>query len=123
MKAIKSYYGLGRRKTAIARVWLKVDKPQLLINAKEKDLILALTPLKAVGLEDKFKIEAKIRGGGLASQISALKLGIARALLQYDSDLRPVLRKGGFLTRDPRAKERKKPGLKRARRAPQWQKR
>ena len=80
-------------------------------------------PLQATGTEHRFNIRVKVNGGGISGQAGAVRLGIARALLKVDPDLRPVLRKGGYLTRDARAKERKKPGLKRARKAPQYTKR
>jgi small subunit ribosomal protein S9 len=80
-------------------------------------------PLKATGTENRFNISVVVKGGGMNGQAGAIQLGIARALLKMDPDLRPILRKGGFLTRDARVKERKKPGLKRARKAPQYTKR
>jgi len=123
MKKNNKFYGLGRRKTAIARVWLEKGEGKLIINEKEENINDAFAPMKVVGLEEKFNIKAKIKGGGVSSQIGALQLGLARALVKFDEKLKPVLRKNGFLTRDPRTKERKKPGLRRARRAPQWQKR
>lgn len=123
MKKIDKFYGLGRRKTAIARVWLEKGEGKLTINGKERENEDVFAPMKVVGLEGKFNINAKTKGGGISSQIGALQLGVARALVNFDEKLKPVLRKNGFLTRDPRIKERKKPGLRRARRAPQWQKR
>jgi len=82
-----------------------------------------LSPLILVGVEDKFNFRAKVKGGGKAGQADAVRHGLARALEIYNSEWRPALKAAGFLTRDPRVKERKKPGLKRARRAPQWSKR
>ncbi len=123
MKKNNKFYGLGRRKTAIARVLLEKGEGKLTINGKDQNIEDAFAPFKVVGLEGKFNIDAKIMGGGVSSQIGALRLGVARALVNFDEKLKPVLRKNGFLTRDPRIKERKKPGLRRARRAPQWQKR
>lgn len=126
------YEGVGRRKTATARVRLYTagsgrfivnDKPMPEYFVREGDLSRVLEPLKAVGMKDRFSISAKVRGGGITGQAGAVQLGIARALLKVDPELRPVLRKGGFLTRDARVKERKKPGLKRARKAPQYTKR
>jgi len=87
------------------------------------DLDLAIEPLQATGLTDNFVVSVLVQGGGVTGQTSAVRHGLARALLKSDPELRPVLRKGGFLTRDARVKERKKPGLKRARKAPQYTKR
>lgn len=128
---LEYYYGTGRRKTAAARVRLYPGQTGFVINGKPAeqyfsrpiDLRTALEPLKATGLEDRFRISVVVRGGGITGQAGAIRHGIARALLAMDPELRPVLRKGGFLTRDPRMKERKKPGLKRARKAPQYTKR
>jgi len=90
---------------------------------RREDIAHALEPLKATGSEGKFTLSVLVKGGGISGQAGAIRHGIARALLAADPELRPVLRGGGFLTRDPRAKERKKPGLKRARKAPQYTKR
>ncbi len=126
------YEGVGRRKTATARVRLYPDgKGEFVVNdrplreyfPREVDVAHLLEPLKAIGLEGRFDVSVKVRGGGISGQAGAVRLGIARALLKWDPELRPVLRKGGFLTRDARVKERKKPGLKRARKAPQYTKR
>jgi len=128
----KYYEGIGRRKEASARVRLFDGKGEILVNNKSlekyfkeflgiKELIFA--PLVLTKLENKFDISVKVRGGGKKSQAEAIVLGIARALAKIEKNLRPTLRKAGFLTRDPREKERKKYGLKRARRAPQWSKR
>lgn len=127
-KDTKMFRAIGRRKRAIARVKLLPGVGKIKIDNKDKfsDLVLnsvILAPLKLVGLENKFDVETKVSGGGISSRPEAIRLGIARALLKYDSNLRQTLRKAGYLTRDPREKERKKPGLKRARKAPQWQKR
>ncbi|HHH41498.1 MAG TPA: 30S ribosomal protein S9, partial [Chloroflexi bacterium] len=90
---------------------------------RDVDVVHLLEPLKVTGMENRFNISVKVRGGGISGQAGAVRLGIARALLKVDPELRPILRKGGFLTRDARVKERKKPGLKRARKAPQYTKR
>jgi small subunit ribosomal protein S9 len=126
------YEGLGRRKAATARVRLYSggsgnmvvnDQPIQEYFVRAGDITSLLEPLKATGMEDRFDISVKVRGGGVSGQAGAVCLGIARALLKVDPELRPTLRKGGFLTRDARVKERKKPGLKRARKAPQYTKR
>ena len=125
------YYGTGRRKAAVARVRLYEGSGRIVVNdqpveeyfTKERDLFHLTEPLKAVGLMDRFDVVVKVKGGGTTGQSGAVRHGVARALLVVDPAHRPVLRAGGFLTRDPRAKERKKPGLKRARKAPQYTKR
>jgi len=125
------YYGTGRRKTAIARVRLYPGHGEFLINGKPMTALYArealremvLEPLKVTGLLNKFNVSVKVVGGGISGQAGAIRHGIARALVNFDEGLKAVLRKGGFLTRDPRMKERKKYGLKRARRAPQYTKR
>jgi len=125
------YYGTGRRKTAVAQVRLYAGEGAAVVNGKpaeeffsrEGDMEQALEPLRATGNEGNFMISVVVRGGGVTGQVGAVRHGIARALLESDPELRKALRKGGFLTRDPRAKERKKPGLKRARKAPQYTKR
>jgi small subunit ribosomal protein S9 len=118
-------YGTGRRKTAIARVRIHPNgSGALTINAKEIDSDgLILAPFDLVGETGKWNITAKVRGGGTQSQREAVRLGIARALLTINGEWRQALKKANYLRRDPREKERKKPGLKRARRAPQWAKR
>jgi len=123
---------VGRRKEAIATVRLyKNGKGGITVNKKlyseyfptsELEQIVS-SPLKSVGQADKVDIEAKVRGGGMRGQAEAVRLGIARVLVQLNINFKKNLRKAGFLTRDPRVKERKKYGLRRARRAPQWQKR
>lgn len=125
-------YAIGRRKQAIATVRLyKNGKGKITVNGKlyseyfpteEMEQIVS-GPLKSVGQADKVDIEAKSFSGGLRGQAEAVRLGISRALVQLNVNFKKNLRKAGFLTRDPRVKERKKPGLKKARRAPQWQKR
>lgn len=131
------HYGVGRRKTAVAQVRVycnikdSVDENGLIVNGKkyneyfqtdtQKDAFLE--PLKVSGLQDKCAVSVVVRGSGIASQSDAAKLGIARALIKYDEELRPVLKASGLLTRDARKVERKKPGLRKARRSPQWSKR
>lgn len=123
---------VGRRKTAIARVrLLKNGTGVLTVNRRPYEAYFAThdarmackQPLEAVGQDGKVDIEARITGGGVNSQADALRLGIARALCRLNPTFQRALRKVGYLTRDARIKERKKPGLKRARRAPQWAKR
>jgi len=124
---------VGRRKTAVARVRLlndRVNSVKIVINGKDYKEYLpyfqwqeeVLAPLVKTG-RDKISISIKVSGGGLKGQLGAIKHGIARALLKSDEELRTTLKKEGLLTRDSRRKERKKPGLKKARRAPQWSKR
>jgi len=125
-------YAVGKRKTSSARVRLypKVDVQEIEINQKKLENYLPYfeyqkkvqEPLKTVGLE-KYKITVKVAGGGLQGQAEAIRHGIARALLELNADYKKILKPKKYLTRDSRKKERKKPGLKRARRAPQWQKR
>jgi small subunit ribosomal protein S9 len=126
------YEAVGRRKTATARVRLYPggdgsivvnDKPMPEYFVRGKDVMALMGPLQSTATEHRFNISVKVRGGGITGQAGAVQLGIARALLKVDPDLRPILRKGGFLTRDARVKERKKPGLRRARKAPQYTKR
>ena len=125
------YYGTGRRKTAVARVRVYPGQGDIVINAKpleeyfprEVDRLDVRAALRATNTLDQFNISVKVKGGGISGQAGAVRHGIARALLASDPGLRQVLRKQGFLTRDPRQKERKKPGLKRARKAPQYTKR
>ena len=125
------YQGLGRRKAATARVRLYSGEGTIMVNDKpvdeyfsrDVDLRTVSTPLTAVGLDGQFDVSVKVNGGGITGQAEAVSLGIARALLVTDPDLRRQLRQHGLLTRDARVKERKKPGLKRARKAPQYTKR
>jgi small subunit ribosomal protein S9 len=121
----KYYYGLGRRKTAIARVRLYDGNGQLAINSKIIDQSKEgyLEPLILTNSLKKFDISIVANGGGKTGWKDAINLGVSRALVQFDKNLRQILKKHGFLSRDPREIERKKPGLKKARKAPQWQKR
>lgn len=122
----KYHNGLGRRKRAIARVKLfEKGKGQFIVNKKQvaKPNPIWTQGLVLTGLDGKFDFTATVTGGGTTGQNEAIRLGIARAICNFDKNYRPVLRKAELLTRDPREKERKKPGLRRARRAPQWAKR
>lgn len=129
--ASERYYGTGRRKTSVARVYLVPGTGKITINKRDiedyLDLeVLRMTvrqPLVATETSEKFDVCVNVIGGGMAGQAGAIRHGISRALLEADQDYRPVLKKAGFLTRDPRMKERKKYGLKAARRAPQFSKR
>ena len=131
MAKAERFYGTGRRKKSIARVYLTPGKGDVVINKRSMDEYFGLETLKvivrqpfaATGTTDKFDVLVNVRGGGFTGQAGAIRHGISRALLQVDADYRPVLKKAGFLTRDPRMKERKKYGLKAARRAPQFSKR
>lgn len=122
---------LGRRKTAVARVRLHIGNVGVVINGKPlQDYVRnqdweasVVAPLLLTGSMDRFRIEATVRGGGLSGQCGALRHGISRALVEADPNLRTVLKRAGFLTRDPRMVERKKPGLHKARKAPQFSKR
>lgn len=127
-----TYWGTGRRKEAIARVRLVPGTGKLVVNGKEGELYLqfnpgylsvAKAPLETLGLEAEYDILVNVRGGGLTGQADAIRLGVARALCELDPDNRQPLKVEGFLTRDPRAKERKKYGLRKARKAPQYSKR
>jgi small subunit ribosomal protein S9 len=126
------YYGTGRRKTSTAQVRLYPSKePEIIVNDKEADHYFSRTsdlmnlqqPLRVTATDNLFRITVKVRGGGISGQAGAVRHGIARALTKANPEFRLALRKRGFLTRDPRMKERKKPGLKRARKAPQYTKR
>ena len=129
--ASEKYYGTGRRKTSVARVYLVPGTGKITINKRDIDEYLGLEtlkltvrqPLVATATSDKFDVNVNVCGGGIAGQAGAIRHGIARALCEADAELRPALKKAGFLTRDPRMKERKKYGLKGARRAPQFSKR
>lgn len=119
------WYGLGRRKTAIAKVRIVKGTGKVTVNEKElaQPSRVYLEPLKVTGKDKDFDIFARVYGGGLVAQLGAIRLGIARALDKFDPELHKTLKVEGFLTRDGRMKERKKPGLKGARKAPQWAKR
>jgi small subunit ribosomal protein S9 len=125
------YYGTGRRKKSVARVRLVPGEGKVTINDRELDSYFGLETLKVIVKQplvltdtgSKFDVICKVVGGGYTGQAGAIRHGIARALIKADEELRPVLKKAGFLTRDPRMKERKKYGLKKARRAPQFSKR
>ena len=125
------FYGTGRRKSSIARVYLVPGNGKVTINKRDIDNYFGLETLKLIVRQplaltetaDKFDVIVTVRGGGFTGQAGAIRHGISRALLQADADYRPALKKAGFLTRDPRRKERKKYGLTAARRAPQFSKR
>jgi len=127
----KTYYGTGHRKTAIARVWLKPGQGRLQVNGREggeyfrleKLLRTALQPLELTGNLGSFDVVAQAKGGGVVAQAEAVRHGVARALLGFSEELRLPLKRAGYLTRDPRVKERKKWGRKRARRGFQFTKR
>mgnify|MGYP001630250818 FL=1 len=129
--ASAKFYGTGRRKSSVARVYLVPGTGKVTINKKDMDeyfgletlKIIVRQPLEATNMADKFDVIVNVKGGGFTGQAGAIRHGIARALNKYDLDLRPTLKKAGYLTRDPRMKERKKYGLKKARRAPQFSKR
>ncbi|MGQ9516048.1 MAG: 30S ribosomal protein S9 [Anaerolineae bacterium] len=125
------FEGIGRRKTATARVRLYPGDGEVIVNGRPfeeyfprlRDQKIVLAPLEAARMRHAFGVSIKVEGGGVSGQADAVAHGLARALLEVNPELRSVLRQGGFLTRDPREKERKKPGLKRARKAPQYTKR
>ena len=124
-------YGTGRRKKSVARVYLTAGTGNITINGRDIDEYLGLETLKVIvrqplvltETEGKFDVMVNVKGGGYTGQAGAIRHGISRALLEADADYRPALKKAGYLTRDPRMKERKKYGLKAARRAPQFSKR
>ena len=129
---MKYHYATGRRKTSSATVRLHVNgQGKIEVNEKPVDKYFTvstqvgaiLDPLKLTNHLKTFNITVRVEGGGTTGQADAIRLGIARALVDYDSSLRPALKRNGFLTRDSRKVERKKPGLKKARRSPQWAKR
>ncbi len=131
MTKTNSFYGTGRRKNAIARVWIfpgqtgftiNGNTPQFYLQRANLEMIVG-QPLKTAALSEQFRIRAEVSGGGTAGQAGAIRLGIARALMGYDAKLRTPLRAAGLVTRDPRKKERKKPGRKGARRSFQYTKR
>ena len=129
--ALVSYYGTGRRKTSVARVRLVPGEGNVTINGHEMQEYFGLKtlelivrqPLNLTETVDKYDVIAKVEGGGASGQAGAIRHGISRALLQVDAEMRPALKKAGFLTRDPREKERRKYGLKKARKASQFSKR
>lgn len=130
MASVK-YYGTGRRKKSIARVYIMPGTGNITINKRPIDdffgletlKVIVRQPLAATETLDKFDVSVNVHGGGFTGQAGAIRHGISRALLKADADYRPTLKKAGYLTRDPRMKERKKYGLKAARRAPQFSKR
>ena len=125
------YYGTGRRKSSVARVRVYPGTGKITINDRDINdyfgletlKLIVRQPLNLTGTEEKFDIVCRVSGGGVTGQAGAIRHGLSRALLQFNEELRPTLKKAGFLTRDPRMKERKKYGLKGARRAPQFSKR
>lgn len=125
------FYGTGRRKDSVARVRVYQGTGKITINDRDIDNYFGLetlklivrSPLVLLGLEGKYDVVVRVSGGGVSGQAGAIRHGLSRALLQFDPELRSTLKKAGFLTRDPRMKERKKYGLKAARRAPQFSKR
>ncbi len=127
------YYGMGRRKTAVARVRLFPNGDgSIIINGKSAQnyfgnlgaqMAAILAPLRALDLENTYTMSVRVVGGGITGQAGAIRHALARALVRMNPDFKAALRKAGYLTRDPRMKERKKPGLKRARKAPQYTKR
>ena len=129
--AEQAHYGTGRRKTSAARVYLKAGDGEILVNGRPLDVffgretarMIVRQPLATAQLEGKFDIHVTVRGGGTTGQAGAIRHGITRALLSYDESLRASLRKAGFVTRDAREVERKKVGLRKARRATQYSKR
>ena len=129
--AENQYYGTGRRKSSAARVFIKPGNGKIVINqrsleqyfGRETARMVVRQPLELVDMVEKLDLYITVKGGGISGQAGAIRHGISRALLQADADYRPVLKSAGYLTRDPRMKERKKYGLKAARRAPQFSKR
>jgi len=125
------YYGTGRRKSSVARVYIMPGNGKITINKRDMDeyfgletlKIIVKQPLELTGMTSKFDVSVNVHGGGYTGQAGAIRHGITRALVEADADFRPALKKAGYLTRDPRMKERKKYGLKGARRAPQFSKR
>lgn len=125
------FYGTGRRKTSTARVFLSPGNGDITVNNRPLDLffgretaqMIVRQPLQLTGLGDKFNIKVTVKGGGTTGQAGAIRHGLTRALMKYDESLRPSLRKAGFVTRDAREVERKKVGLRKARRAKQFSKR
>ena len=130
-KSAERYYGTGRRKKSVARVYVMPGKGNITINKRNIDeyfgletlKVIVRQPLVATNTEGKYDIVVNVKGGGYTGQAGAIRHGLSRALLKVDEEFRPTLKKEGYLTRDPRMKERKKYGLKAARRAPQFSKR
>jgi len=132
LKAERYIEAVGRRKTAVARVriWTKAGEEFLVNEKKYQDYFptvesqkIIFSPLKMINIEDKFRVSARVKGGGKHAQAEAVRHGLSRTLIKFNSEFRKQLKKAGFLTRDPRMRERKKFGLKRARKGPQWSKR
>jgi small subunit ribosomal protein S9 len=129
--AEQRYYGTGRRKSSIARVYLKIGKGQVTVNnselnnyfGRETARMVVMQPLEATDMVERFDIDVKVKGGGTSGQSGAIRHGITRALVEYDETLRQPLRKAGFVSRDDRTVERKKVGLHKARKRPQFSKR
>lgn len=131
MASAEQHYGTGRRKTAAARVFLRPGSGRIIVNerpldeyfGRETSSMIVRQPLEAAGVAERFDVVVTVRGGGATGQAGAIRHGIARALVDHDETLKVPLRKAGFITRDARAVERKKVGLHKARRAPQYSKR
>ena len=129
--SVTQYYGTGRRKTSTARVYLRSGSGAISVNSRtlenyfgrEVARMIVRQPLELVDMVERFDINISVRGGGSFGQAGAIRHGITRALIEYDEGLRPPLRKAGFVTRDSRAVERKKVGLRKARKRPQYSKR
>jgi small subunit ribosomal protein S9 len=129
--SVQYYEGIGRRKTSSARVRIMSGSGNYIVNNKPiqeyftrlGDTDIALEPLRSAGYEGKLDVSVRVQGGGVSGQVGGVRHGLARALLRLEPGLRPAMRAGGYLTRDSRMKERKKPGLKRARKAPTYTKR
>ena len=131
MATEQQYYGTGRRKSSTARVFMTKGKGQIVINdrpldeffGRETALMIVRQPLEKLEMTDNFDIKATVTGGGISGQAGAIRLGVTRALIEYDEELRRPLRKAGYVTRDAREVERKKVGLHKARKATQYSKR
>ena len=129
--ATEQYYGTGRRKSSKARVYLTKGKGEIIVNdrpideffGRETACMIVRQPLEKLEMTEQFDVRAMVAGGGISGQAGAIRLGITRALMEYDGELRPALRKAGFVTRDAREVERKKVGLHKARKATQYSKR
>jgi small subunit ribosomal protein S9 len=129
--ATEQYYGTGRRKSSKARVYISKGKGDIVINdrpideffGRETACMVVRQPLETVEMTDNFDVRATVEGGGISGQAGAIRLGLTRALMEYDGELRGILRKAGFVTRDAREVERKKVGLHKARKATQYSKR